>query len=123
MTQFLYKIVTRADWLTAKQTGLIPLSTIDEKDGFIHLSTADQYVASANLYFSAQDQPMVIELNGAQLNGELRWEWSDQRQSDFPHLYAKMLPLSAANAVVNLIAGDDGYTVHSRTLITPSCSQ
>ena len=116
----LYKIVTRAEWQTAQQTGSIPLSPTDVKDGFIHLSTADQYITSANLYFNPEDQPLVIELDGKRLTGDVRWEWSDQRQADFPHLYDGTLRLSAANATVSLHATKDGYTIQSRTIIHPS---
>ena len=123
MSHFLYKIVTQADWSTTQKTGLIPLSSVDVRDGFIHLSTATQFIATANLYFRDTDQPLVIEFDSAQLKGEIRWEWSDQRQSEFPHLYATSLPLNAANAVLNLIIGDEGYTVHSRSPIAPSGGQ
>ena len=116
MSQFLYKIVTQSDWSLAQTKGVIPLSAIDRRDGFIHLSTEDQFIETANLYFSAVDQPLVIELDRALVVGEVRWEWSAQRRSDFPHLYAKALSLDAANAIVSLIAGDDGYMIHSRTL-------
>ena len=123
MSHFLYKIVTQADWSVAQTTGLIPLSLVDARDRFIHLSTASQFIATANLYFRATDQPLVIEFDSTQLKGEIRWEWNDQRQSEFPHLYATTLPLNAANAVLNLIIGDEGYTVLSRSPIASSNGQ
>jgi len=114
----LYKIITKADWQIAQRTGFVPLSAVDARDGFVHLSTIAQYIATANLYFSADSRPLVIEFNSDQLGGELRWEWSEQRQADFPHLYTDQLPVNAADAIVELVVTDQGFAVCSRTPLT-----
>ena len=114
----LYKIVTQADWQMARKTGFVPLTTADIRDGFVHLSTIAQYIATANLYFSADSRPLVIEFNSTQLGGDLRWEWSEQRQADFPHLYTDQLPVTAADAIVELTVTDQGFAACLRTPLT-----
>ncbi len=114
----LYKIVTQADWQIAQRTGFVPMSTVDIRDGFIHLSTVTQYITTANLYFSEDNPPLVIEFDSTQLGGELRWEWSEQRQADFPHLYTTQLSVTAADAIVELMVTEQGFAVYSRTPLT-----
>ena len=114
----LYKIVTQADWQVAQMTGFVPLSAVDARDGFIHLSTVTQYITTANLYFSDDSRPLAIEFDSTHLGGELRWEWSEQRQADFPHLYTTQLSVTAADAVVELMVTDQGFAVYSRTPLT-----
>ena len=119
MNSFLYKIVTQAEWQSAQETGLIPVNQMDQTDGYIHLSTKDQYLTTAHLYFSPDDKPLVIELDPTQIDGEICWEWSEQRQSNFPHLYAQTLPLHAAHSVLSLCFSKNGCTIGAQQPIDP----
>ncbi len=114
MKRFLYKIITHVDWQNAQATGLIPLSQMDQDDGYIHLSTEDQYLTTAYLYFDPDDKPLVIQLERDQIAGEIRWEWNEQRQSNFPHLYAQTLPLHNAYSVWSLCFSTNACTIGKR---------
>jgi len=89
----IYKICERALWRAAEADGQFRGSPIDERDGFIHFSTARQLAETAAKHFARQSGLMLIAVDVEDLGGDLKWEPS--RGGDlFPHLYAA-LPLSA----------------------------
>ena len=46
-----YKVLTLEEWDKAQKSGSI-ITTLDQKDGFVHLSNASQLSATLSLYFS-----------------------------------------------------------------------
>jgi uncharacterized protein (DUF952 family) len=73
-----YKICTAHEWRDG--------SAVDQRDGFIHLSTGAQLAETLRRHFAGQRDLVLVELDPAALGGELRWEPS--RGGDlFPHLY------------------------------------
>ena len=89
----IYKICERAQWRAAEAAGQYRGSGVDERDGFIHLSTAAQVAETASKHFAKAADLMLVAVDAAALGAQLRWERS--RGGDlFPHLYAA-LPLQA----------------------------
>ena len=99
-----YKICSAWLWREAERTGRFEGAPVDLADGFIHLSTADQFAETAARHFSGQSDLLLLGLDAEALGPALRWEPS--RGGDlFPHLYrpfatgevqwAKPLPLGA----------------------------
>jgi uncharacterized protein (DUF952 family) len=89
----IYKICERAQWRAAEAAGQYRGSSVDERDGFIHFSTATQLAETVSKHFARATDLMLVAVDVATLGSELRWERS--RGGDlFPHLYA-VLPLRA----------------------------
>jgi uncharacterized protein (DUF952 family) len=89
----IYKICERAQWLAAEAVGEFRGSAVDERDGFIHFSSASQLAETAAKHFARQSDLMLIAIDSQVLGEKLKWEPS--RGGDlFPHLYA-VLPLTA----------------------------
>jgi uncharacterized protein (DUF952 family) len=85
----IYKICERALWLAAEAAGQFRGSAVDERDGFIHFSTASQLADTAAKHFAGQSDLMLIAVDADVLGGQLKWERS--RGGDrFPHLYAAL---------------------------------
>ena len=59
----MYRIVTQGEWKKFQEEGKYNGAAIDEKDGFIHLSTKEQCQETAALFFKGQDI-VVLELGG-----------------------------------------------------------
>ncbi len=88
-----YKICEQALWSTAENDGVFRGSAVDERDGFIHFSTAVQVAETAAKHFAGAADLILVAVDGDALGLALKWEKS--RGGDlFPHLYAAM-PLSA----------------------------
>jgi uncharacterized protein (DUF952 family) len=89
----IYKICGRSEWQAAGREGLYRGSDVDERDGFIHFSTAAQAVETAEKHFAGQRDLMLIAVETEKLGAALKWEPS-RGGALFPHLYGSM-PLSA----------------------------
>ena len=86
-----YKILDRAAWEAAQAAGVFEGAEIDRRDGYIHLSTAEQAGETARLHFRGRADLVVLELEGDDLGAALRWEPSRGGRL-FPHLYATLDP-------------------------------
>ena len=103
----IYKICERAQWRAAEAAGRFCGCAVDERDGFIHFSTAAQLAETASKHFAAASDLMLVAVNAAALGGELKWEPS--RGGDlFPHLYAA-LPVGAVRWARALPDEIDGH--------------
>src|SRR5262245_47810865 len=101
-----YKIVTRAAWHEAEQSGAFKGAAIDLRDGYIHLSTADQVEGTAAKHFAGQADLVLVAIDAEKLGNELRYEIS--RGGDlFPHLYTP-IDLAAVRWVKPLPLGSSG---------------
>ena len=96
----IYKICSDSFWQELQITGQTLGSTDDERDGFIHFSTAAQVLETFEKYFRSEFEsgstlwlltidPQLLEPN------TLQYEAS-RRDDLFPHLYA---PLNLAQVI------------------------
>ncbi|KAJ3471990.1 hypothetical protein NLG97_g11383 [Lecanicillium saksenae] len=77
--QFVYKILPAAP--TEPFPAQLPFSELDAKDGFVHLSTAEQVPKTAGLFFSNDTRLWIVKLELSKLADPVRFE------DGFPHLY------------------------------------
>tara|TARA_B100000768_G_scaffold78679_1_gene74787 strand:- start:1891 stop:2265 length:375 start_codon:yes stop_codon:yes gene_type:complete len=92
MNKIFYKILTPEEWEKASLSGIIE-TDLDIKDGFIHLSTAQQLAATLAFYFANQDKAILLQPDYEAVKDKLKYETTklgDRRQSAFPHLYDKL---------------------------------
>jgi len=84
----IFKIVPRAEW--EAQSGDYHGSAHDRADGFLHFSTAAQLPETLRLYYAGQDDLMLVAVDTDALGAALKWERSESRGQDFPHLFAPL---------------------------------
>ena len=88
----IYKALTLDEWESAQNSGVI-ITELDKKDGFIHLSTATQLNATLSLYFSKEESVVLLQIDNAQTQDQLRFEAPippGNRTSSFPHYYGDL---------------------------------
>ena len=86
-----YKVALEREWTEAERDGVFRGAAIDLRDGYIHLSGAEQVEQTVALYFAERDDLVLVALESERFGEALKWERS--RGGDlFPHLYAT-LPL------------------------------
>ena len=90
MSELIFKIVPRAEWQA--DSGDYHGSAHDKADGFLHFSTASQLPETLRRYYAAQDDLMLVAVDSKALGAALKWEYSQSRGEDFPHLYAPLSP-------------------------------
>ena len=86
--ELIFKIVPRAEWQA--EGGDYHGSAHDKSDGFLHFSTQSQLPETLGRYYAGQDDLMLVAVDAAALGPALKWEYSQSRGEDFPHLYAPL---------------------------------
>ena len=74
MNEFLYRVVSLEDWEEAQGLGRVPRCGSDDRDGFVHLSTEETFIETANLYFEISEAPLALEIDPKLLGDDLKWE-------------------------------------------------
>lgn len=117
----LYHLAVDAEWVKAIESGAYRRSTIDlslEEEGYIHASLAEQVPGTADRYYRGRDDIVLLRIDPAKVDCEIRVEDLGGTGTAFPHLYgalpvtavvsARAVPLSADGTldVSSLLAGD-----------------
>ena len=89
----IYKILTDREWEAANRLGYVK-TDLDDKDGFIHCSTAKQLALTLHLYFKEEKSVVLCEIDECDLNrSEYFFEKAlsnSRSEQDFPHIYGKL---------------------------------
>lgn len=86
-----FKILHAKDWSAAQNAGVYRGSAVDARDGFIHLSTAEQLAGTLARHFADATDLMLVALDSDALGTALKWETS-RDGVNFPHLYSDIDP-------------------------------
>ena len=84
----IFKIVPRAEWQSS--SGDYHGSAHDQADGFLHFSTAAQLPETLRRHYAGQDDLILVAVDAGALGTALKWEFSQPRDEDFPHLYGPL---------------------------------
>ncbi len=109
MAKLIYKICPAELWREAEKVGRFDGAPVDLADGFIHFSTAEQVVETAERHFAGQDGLLLIALDEEKLGPALKYEPS-RGGALFPHFYGP-LPMTAVVWTRPLPLGTDGTHV------------
>ncbi len=90
----IYKIMTSKEWENAKNVGVFKGSEMDQKDGYIHASTAEQIAGIKDKFFAGMTDLVLLSIDPTQIQDSLKWEKSPRSGKVYPHIYGA-LPLSA----------------------------
>ena len=82
----IYKLLRAAEWASFQAAGAFAGSPDDLRDGYIHMSTAEQVAGTRAKYFAGQPDAVLLAIDAGALGDALRWEPS-RGGALFPHLY------------------------------------
>lgn len=106
-TSAFYKLLTEAEWKEALAQGYAATS-LDEADGYIHLSTVDQLAGTLSRHFVGKGRVRLLSFDAERLP-VLKWELSRGGEL-FPHLYGR-LDIGLVKSEWWLEVGQDGIPV------------
>jgi uncharacterized protein (DUF952 family) len=106
LEQKIFHIVPRQVWQESRSTGEYRGDTL-ETEGFIHCSTAEQVVRTANRIFLGREGLIVLQIDPTQVISRVVYEDTSSTGEDFPHIYGP-LNVSAVQGVQELGIGVDG---------------
>lgn len=101
-----YKIVAADTWRAAEASGVFTGAGVDIDDGFIHLSTGEQVMRTAQRFFAGCNDLLLVEVDVASLGATLRYEPSSRGEL-FPHIHGA-LPMTSVVSARPLPLADDG---------------
>lgn len=102
----IYKVCPASAWREAECHGVYRGSADDQRDGFIHFSTASQLPGTLAKHFAGQSGLFLIAVDADALGEALKWEPSRGGEL-FPHLYGE-LDLGAVIEIRDLRLRSDG---------------
>lgn len=86
----IFKIFQPHEWLQIVQTQRFKGSADDLRDGFIHLSAADQLAGTLEKYYADFPHIIIASVESQNWGSHLKWELS-RGGASFPHLYTDLL--------------------------------
>jgi uncharacterized protein (DUF952 family) len=107
--EFIYKVATRDVVDRARASGTFTGMPIDERDGYLHFSTAAQLAETLRLHFAGQGEVVLLAFRANDLEGMLRWEPSRGGQL-FPHVYGE-LPMARVVHEATISVALDGSCI------------
>ena len=110
MHRIVYKVCTTAEWRAACARGVYAGSADDHRDGFLHLSTAEQLAGTLSRHFAGRSDLVLVAFDAESLGEPLKWEPSRGGQL-FPHLYASLAPALALSVETLPVAADGQHTL------------
>ena len=102
----IYHITRKPDWENALAVGLYAADSL-ATESFIHCSTAQQVIATANRLFKGKTGLVLLCIETAKVKAEIRYENLEGGTSLFPHVYGA-LKIAAIVAVHDFPPQADG---------------
>jgi uncharacterized protein (DUF952 family) len=100
----IFRLFRSAEWRSFAQSGSFEGSADDRRDGFIHMSTAEQAEGTRAKHYASVGDLVVAAFDASVLSDMIRWEPS-REGSLFPHIYGA---LSKAAFIGASVVGLDG---------------
>ena len=88
----IYKILTLQEWHDAQKLKVIK-TDLDDKDGFVHFSNANQLAASLEFYFYDCEEVVLLLPKMDKIKPFLKYEQADinsERSGFFAHMYGNL---------------------------------
>ena len=98
----IYHIADRDGLEKSKESGFYTHPTL-ESDGFIHASTQEQVIDTANRRFVNENELLVLKIDTTKLNAEIKFEEASTGEK-YPHIYG---PVSMGAVLSNFKLSKD----------------
>ena len=102
----IFHITSRTAWDAALGAGIYEADSL-KTEGFIHCSTAEQYIWVANQRFQGRTDLVLLHIDDRRLRSEVRYENLEGGAPLFPHVYGA-IPITAVLNVTPFLPGADG---------------
>jgi len=115
---FVYKIISSYTPLPSPIPDILPPSDLDQKSGFIHLSTAKQISGTLRLIFKDDAKVYIVKIGYEKVEKDIKWEEGScvlgapevTKGDMFPHLYnALRLKKEEIDSIAEWESDGDGW--------------
>lgn len=101
----IYHITRKADWDAALAAGSYAADSL-ASEGFIHCSTVQQVIATANRIFKGRRDLVLLCVESARVKAAIRYENLEGGANLFPHIYGALAPDAVTAVCVFPPCGD-----------------
>jgi uncharacterized protein (DUF952 family) len=84
-----YKVLTDTELAELERMGSFRGSAADQREGFIHLSTAAQLEATIKKHYAKRNDAYILAVDLDKLNDIVRWEPASNGML-YPHIYGDL---------------------------------
>ena len=106
----IFHIISQSEWDAARKAGIYKAESL-ATEGFIHCSTREQVVETANLFYKGRNDLVLLGIDEEKLAAPLKFEAPSpnhaRTSARFPHIYGA-LNLEAVVMVVGFTCANDG---------------
>ena len=88
VNKFVYRILNLEEWINFKKKKVFSGNYLDQRSGYIHLSTKHQVRKTIDIYFK-EKKIVILKIETKKLKKKIVWEISRGGEK-FPHLYDKL---------------------------------
>lgn len=103
----IYHLIIQSDWDKAKTQAFYSPPSL-KKEGFIHASTKEQVLPTANRRFKGRKDLLVLAIDTERVIPKIIYEFSPGSGEKHPHIYGA-LSIDAVCAVYKLTLSEFGY--------------
>ena len=89
MSNIVYHITTKAEWLLANKTGFYEAASLTI-EGFIHCSDAHQVAGVLKRYFTGKGPLLKLTIDTEKLHSRVQYDYSPTINEAFPHIYGRI---------------------------------
>eukprot|EP00455_Lapot_gusevi_P042739 TRINITY_DN5116_c0_g1_i1.p2 TRINITY_DN5116_c0_g1~~TRINITY_DN5116_c0_g1_i1.p2 ORF type:complete len:116 (-),score=20.72 TRINITY_DN5116_c0_g1_i1:38-385(-) len=105
--RFAYRFARAEELQTAQQSGIVPKTALDIRDGYYHLSTASQVHKVRGKYFAGVDPLYLIKFPLEVFGDTLRMDHVVHWNESFPHVYHEQLLMRDSIEVILCIPNEE----------------
>ena len=102
----IFHIAPKDKWLKSRSRGQYPEQSL-QSEGFIHCSTAEQVVATANRHYKGQDGLVLLGIDTSVIASVIAYEKSGDNGEDYPHIFGP-INHDAVKEVIDFPASGNG---------------
>ncbi len=107
----IFHIISQSEWNAARDAGTYKPASL-ATEGFIHCSTSDQIVETANLFYAGRRDLVLLCIEEDKLAAPVKFEapaaGPTRTSTGFPHIFGP-LNLDAVASVVDFPCANDGF--------------
>lgn len=106
-----YRFIGLEDWRLVDQSiGTVPYADVDKKDGYFHMSTAQQAHTTASKHFNGVPLIKLLQIDLNTLDqSKLHWETVNTRNNElFPHYYDNINIFQHVKQIYDIQVDDQG---------------
>ncbi|MDR8390941.1 DUF952 domain-containing protein [Aliifodinibius sp. S!AR15-10] len=102
----IFHLVTQPEWKAHQDAGLYKPESLED-EGFIHCSNGSQVQEVANRYFKGEKELMLVVIDAASVEADVKMESASDSDEKFPHIKGP-LNIDAIIDKIQLLPEDDG---------------